>query len=269
LLGKLPCRKGRTARHQILAVRLGALFGILWLSFLLIWPVADEQAAQALPGTYSSDAVEIWWGRVPRSKPLEIKSPDGMNSFIAEYHRDTAEIDVYLTIKGRRFKTDIGELVNCEVLWSPDSQALGVTYSDGGSVGTYHARIYRVEQGGFQVEDPSAEVDEVFLSQKLVCFRPEAPNVGVICWLGGSTRILLAAEIPPHSNCDNSGTFKAYEVSLPSGEVVRTYGQIEAKRLFGRHLGTELRHANDGCLLRPKSCQIPALHRGAGAAVDE
>jgi hypothetical protein len=171
-------------------------------------------------------------------------------------------LTVYLESEGGRFCTDIGEMVNSEVLWSPDSQAFAVTFSDGGSVGTYHTRIYIIEKEGARVEDPTGKVEKRFSSHKLVCFTPEAPNIGAICWMGSSSRLLLAAEIPPHSNCDNFGTFEAFEVSLPSGRILRTYGQVHARRLFGRNLGSELENSDDGCFLKPKSCRIPALHAG-------
>ena len=79
-------------------------------------------------------------------------------------------------------------------------------------------------------------------------------------WVKGSSEILVAAETLPHSNCDNMGTFRAYLIRLPDGHILKSYGQIEAKKLFWKHLGAELRDADDDCILRPGSCDIPQLH---------
>lgn len=215
------------------------------------------------PGTFSRNATEVWGWTGP-SKSLTIKSPNGQNAVIVEYHSQSSpspeNATVYLEIGGRRLRTKIGQLVNSEVQWSPDSKALAVTFSDGGDVGTYHTRIYWIENQAFRVQEPTAGVKQAYLSHKLVCFQAEPPNIGAIEWLGSSQQILLAAEIPPHSNCDNFGTFKAYQVQLPGGRIVKVYGQIEARRLFGPHLGAELANADDTCITKPGSCDIPQLH---------
>lgn len=237
----------------------------LILAFLMFLAVASRRssanASRAPLGVFSRASTEIW-GRT--GAPMVIKSPDGRCALIAEYHYGVkggmGRSTVYLEIGGKRFPTNIGSLVNSEVQWSPDSKALAVTFSDGGDVGTYNSEIYWIESDGFRVGDPAASVKTAYRSQRLVCFEPEPPNIGVITWLGSSQRILLAAEVPPHSNCDDFGTFKAYMVQLPGGRVLKVYGQIEAKRLFGPSLGQELANANDECFTKPGSCQIPQLH---------
>lgn len=225
--------------------------------------VVCAQVSQGSTGVFSRSATTIWpSSSVPKS--LVIKSPDKQCALIAEYHPQSGmrsqAITVDLQIHGVRFHTNLGQLVNSEVQWSPDSKALAVTFSDGGDVGTYHTQIYWIEEHGFRVQEPTQSVKRTFALQKLVCFEPEPPNIGAIEWLGSSERIVVAAEIPPHSNCDNFGTFKAYEIRLPEGEILKVYGQIEAKHLFGPHLGPELANANDDCITKPGSCDIPQLH---------
>ena len=89
------------------------------------------------------------------------------------------------------------------------------------------------------------------------CFEPEEPNVGAIKWDGGSSRLLIAIEVPPHSSCASMGTFRAYEISVPEGRVLRQYTQLSAKTLFAGRLGEELINADDDCDARdpnPKTC---------------
>ncbi|MHB8412372.1 MAG: hypothetical protein ACYDDI_10570 [Candidatus Acidiferrales bacterium] len=147
-----------------------------------------------------------------------------------------------------------------EVMWSPDSKAFAETYSDSGAVGGFHVLVYYVGQNGLRIIEPTARVIREFLSHPRTCFVPEDPNIGAIEWIRGSSELLVAAETLPHSNCDNMGTFRAYIIHLPDGDIVKSYGQIEAKKLFWKHLGDELRSADDDCIRKPGSCDIPQLH---------
>jgi hypothetical protein len=150
------------------------------------------------------------------------------------------------------FRTNIGALVNAEVAWSPDSKAFFVTYSDGGNVGTYHVRIVYVMESGIRAIEPLPNGRLLF---KPRCFAAENPNVGAIGWIGNcSDQLAIAVEVPPHSSCASMGTFKAYVIQLPAGNVVSTYGQIEAKRSFSNLIGSELRDADDTCVEKPHSC---------------
>ncbi|MHB8526026.1 MAG: hypothetical protein ACYDD2_07715 [Candidatus Acidiferrales bacterium] len=170
--------------------------------------------------------------------------------------------EAFLKVGGKRFQL-FGGHVDPEVMWSPDSKAFAETYSDAGAVGGFHVLIYYVEQNGLRIIEPTAFVIREFLSHPRACFEPEDPNVGAIEWISGSSEILVAAETLPHSNCDGMGTFRAYVIRLPDGTIVRTYGQIEAKKRFWRHLGEELRGADDDCIRKPGSCDIPQLHPGS------
>ncbi len=72
--------------------------------------------------------------------------------------------------------------------------------------------------------------------------------------------MILVAEIMLHSNCDSFGTFKAYEVDWRARRITRTFDQIEAKRLFGRSMGIELRNAPNECIRSPRRCWVSTNH---------
>jgi hypothetical protein len=88
---------------------------------------------------------------------------------------------------------------------------------------------------------------------------PEPPNIGAVAWLS-DTRLLVAAEIMPHSNCDSMGTFVAYEFALPTGRLERRYDQLEAKKRWRAQLGVELLEAPDECIRKPRACFVPFNH---------
>jgi hypothetical protein len=213
-------------------------------------------------GEFSADAISLWELSAPQ--PRTVLSPDHLKRIVVyePVKSDVTSDEFFMTLGGRRIDLFAGQ-VEPEVLWSPDSKAFAETYSDGGAVGTFHVVIYYVEKDQLRAIEPTAAVTKEFLSHPRVCFEPEDPNIGAIEWIKDSTEILVAAETLPHTNCDNMGTFRAYIIRLPSGDIVHSYGQIQAKKLFGKHLGVELRAADDDCILKPGSCDIPQLHLGS------
>jgi hypothetical protein len=198
------------------------------------------------------------------SQGRTVISPDHLKRIVVyeQVKDDVTSDDFFITLRSKRIPLFAGH-VEPEVLWSPDSKAFAETYSDGGAVGTFHVLIYYVEKDQLREIEPTAAVTKEFLSRPRICFAPEDPNIGAIKWLKDSSERLVAAEILPHSNCDDMGTFRAYRIRLPGGDIVKSYGQIEAKKLFGKHLGVELRAADDDCILKPGSCDIPQLHSGS------
>jgi len=84
--------------------------------------------------------------------------------------------------------------------------------------------------------------------------------VAAVKWLESSRKLLVAAEIIGHTNCDSMGTFRGFVVDIPSGRVLRSYTQIEVKQLFGPDLAPWLRDTNDKCILDPPSCYVSTNH---------
>lgn len=243
----------------------------LWRLFIWCLPCAcflalpckakGVKEADAQLGDFSANAVSLWRSNAPRRWTID--SPDRLKKIVVyePTKGDAANGEFFIKVGGKETQLFAGG-VDPEVLWAPDSKAFAETYSDGGAVGTFHLVIYRFNGNKLRATEPTAEVTKAFLSHPRACFTPEDPNVGAIEWIKGSSEILVAAETLPHSNCDNLGTFRAYVIRLPSGRILRSYGQIQAKKLFWKHLGVELRGADDECILKPGSCYIPQLHLG-------
>ena len=166
---------------------------------------------------------------------------------------------VELVSPGRKLTARIFFGLNTEVLWSPDSKAFAVSGSSEGANGLYWTDVFLIE-GERLVTIPLAPLIQRTFGHPVKCGWPEDPNVAAVTWTEASTRILLAAEIIHHSNCDSFGTFKAYEVHLPTKTVIKTYDQLETKKLFKPELGTELAGAPDNCVRNPKSCYVQANH---------
>jgi hypothetical protein len=54
------------------------------------------------------------------------------------------------------------------------------------------------------------------------CWEPELPNVGAVAWIEGSAKLLLAAQVPPHSSCREMGKLRGYVVSVPRGAILES-----------------------------------------------
>jgi hypothetical protein len=223
---------------------------------LLIASQALAQQTNASGGVYSRFAVSIWGG----PSGSVIPSPNGKSVIIIQRPRFAGRdglLAVVVKAYNREFKTQIGSWVNAEAAWSPDSRAFFVTYSDGGSVGTYHVKVVYVTNAGLRIIEPITNERTLLVPS---CFGLESPNVGAIKWMRpDSSRLLIAVEVPPHSSCPSMGTFGAFEIALPEGSIVSRYGQIAAKKVFANDLGEGLRDADDACILKPVSCVPPGL----------
>jgi hypothetical protein len=231
--------------------------------FLFAFGLATSAATR--DGIFSRLATPIW--SIAR-QPKGLASPDGLGIIHAVEVESSADdswpFKTWVTRSGRNYRLPFGGFVSAEVAWSPDSSSFFVTYSDGGAVGLYHVLVYSIDKAGLHSAEPIRNGSRLL---RTTCFTPEDPNLGAIRWGTDSKSLLIAAEVPPHSNCALMGTFRAVEIAVPGGKVLKAYNQLEAKRVFGEILGIELRNADDDCVKKPRSCvppglRLPISHRG-------
>ena len=111
-----------------------------------------------------------------------------------------------------------------EVAWSPDSRAFFITESRGGNVGTFIVSVYTVENGIIRYFDVMQKAISEF-KKHYMCYVPEVPNIGAVKWLGGSDKLLLMSEVPPHSGCPEMGKVRGYIVEVPSGRIVEEFDE--------------------------------------------
>lgn len=189
----------------------------------------------------------------------EFPSPDGLKKIIVKV-KPMEQPKLFVGITGHEYPVLFSSWPCPEFQWSQDSKAFYVTYSDGGAVGNFEVKVYYPSGEGVNIIDPTSAAQKDFLAHYPKCFEPETPNLAGIAWIKDSNHLLIAAEVLPHSNCDMMGTFAAYEIEVPSGNILKKYGQLEAKKMFWRLLGPEFRNADDTCFTKPGSCEIPMLH---------
>lgn len=219
------------------------------LSFALRCLLAT-QAAFAIDAhqgiaAFSQQATAVWMAN-ERRPVVRAVAPDGESQVVfalkSRGARDRAEdpFQAEFLLYGRCYRTDIGSLTAAEVLWSPDSKAFALTYSDGDVVGNYHLVIYWATPSGFRIQDLTPALHKRARRWRKVCDGDDPTNVGAICWRRDYQRIVIGAEVPNHSVCPDMGSFRAYEVELPSSRIVQEWPESAARRLFAGALGTEL-----------------------------
>ena len=219
-----------------LAVLLAASIGL---------PASQKHSCPEGPHTlYSKRAVSAANG-------LEgLKSPDGTKFLTVrlvedEKNPDGSYLSFTVSIAGKKFSTRLPGF-GAEVLWAQDSSAFAVTQTEGGGGIGYRVYVFYVGENGLKKVEVSGAVEKAF-GTPVKCEVPVAPNTGIVDWVSGSDRILVAAEVVPVSICQCSGTFKVYEVSLPDVRILHAYSQVEAKQKFSKLLGCELTDADDNC----------------------
>lgn len=182
-------------------------------------------------------------------KPLRVPSPDGKSFLDVKYETDPAYPDIDFvslhvsTPDGNVRKVgQVGE-VEGEVVWSPDSAAFFLNGNTGG-VGEYLFGVYRLQEKDLGLEYMSKEVQRdmvrTFLCRvkgvancdKLLADPEGFANVVALDWIGGSSRIVVMAEVPCSSSqggimCQILG----YELEVPSGKILR---RMEAEELGKR-----------------------------------
>ncbi len=224
------------------------------ISTLAVCAVLAAAAFAQAPGSffqscrsgYSSSAVSL---NDAFDHPVRATSPDGKKILIARMIQDDKDPDgIHISYKvrvgGRTLTTKLLGF-NGEVAWSPDSRAFAVNQTEGG--GSLGARyVFFVEDDGLHKLDVSAPIEKDF-GHPVRCEVKVAPNTGFVSWQPDSSTLLVAAEVVPVSICKCMGSYRLYEINLPSLTIARTYSQTEAKRQFKDLLGCELQNSDNSC----------------------
>lgn len=220
---------------------------------LALMSCAGAQTMPPQEGLYAAHA----------SSAEAVRSLDGKNVVSLRRLDDNAD-DFPTEVKVQSGDVSMTRVINsgldAEILWSEDSKAFSITGSLGGANGPYETDVFILKSDRL-VRIPLTRLIELAFGHPVKCGWPERPNVGAIKWLHGSRRLLVAAEIVAHSNCDSMGTFRGFVVDVRTRRIVKSYNQLMVKRLFWADLGRELKDADDSCIRDPQSCFVPYNHR--------
>ncbi len=208
------------------------------------------RAAHPLPYTVNPDP-ELRGARVP--------SPNGKYEIacnvipkeqkVSESVSETLEAPA-CELVGPQRRTPIDLQVGPEALWAPDSDAVAITHSRGGALGTYQVLIYRPASTG-PVEIATAVRRDLarrfpacvgggctVAQQKRMRKRSDWVNVAAIRWMNNSDRLLMMAWVPDSSAFGaNLGKFNGYVVESRTGRILNRYSEAEFKKKFRKDCG--------------------------------
>lgn len=151
---------------------------------------------------------------------------------------------------GRHVPIDLQ--VGPEALWAPDSDAVAITNSRGGALGTYQVLIYRPEENG--ATNVTSEVQRDLAKRFPACAGSEAGcsasqrkrmrrdtswvNVAAIRWMHESHTLLVMAWVPDSSEFGvNLGRHQGYVIDARTGRILNRYSEAEFTRKFRKYCG--------------------------------
>lgn len=192
---------------------------------------------------------------------VQVPSPNGRRKL--EFPSDGGEDDTYtfVAIVGRRrYPIKIDGYVDPHVIWANDSSGALFTFSNGGANCCWETKLLSFDGEQVDATDPTQQVADDFIAYRdklgIKCEVPhEYPNLYPIGFLDRS-HALIAAETVGHSICDCFGSFRAYEVELPSGRIQNSLNQARTKKMFGDKLPFVSNDPNDDWDVDPRSCAL-------------
>lgn len=169
---------------------------------------------------------------VEGARRLALKAPDSSKVAILN------GMSLFVEKKGGRLPGTEGVGVSglAELAWAPDSAAFVITESLGGAVGEWRVTVFLVGVDRIRRLDVTREVFRRF-RRHYVCQDSEEPNVGAVAWLKSSRKLLVVAEVPPHSSCQQMGQVRGYVVEVRSGKVVQEFTEQQLRARWSHDLG--------------------------------
>lgn len=177
------------------------------------------------------------WSRyamqVPSGRGFVVPSPDRTRTMVVN--------GMTLSVLEGRQPMDgaesIGLLLPAEIGWSPDGKAFFITSSDGGSGGTWDVGLFLLERDRFIYSSIADESMDLFMKE-YPCTAPLLPNAGLLRFVPGTMRVLLAVEAPMDSSCADRDALRGFIVEVPSGKVLRELDRTRLVEEWGEALGS-------------------------------
>ncbi len=239
-----------------------SLLSVLFL-LAFIAATAQQKPSAATDPLYSSVHSII----IPEGEQYtkRIVAPDGLKFVTAKLVDDPKDGElqrIEVAVGGHTFPLP-AEGRGAEILWSPDSRRVAVTYTYCCSGFSPWLHVYEVSESGVR----DLHVQDALTSgfgNGIRCDKGTPASqwalTAAVKWLD-SSHLLAAVQVPNVSVCDSMGVFELREMSVPDLSILKTYDQLQAKRLFRSDLGGNLLDANDACVRDPKSCSVAYHHR--------
>jgi hypothetical protein len=132
-------------------------------------------------------------------------------------------------------RTPLKELsASVRVVWADDSQHFAVTWSDGGELGGFHVRAFRID-GDTVTELPAApKAFEAFKARHWCESRGD--NVQAHRWLPDSKQLVLVLSVYPTGDCGKElGHTEGYVVDAATGNIRQHWSEKQLNQYIRTH----------------------------------
>ena len=115
--------------------------------------------------------------------------------------------------------------------WAPDSNAFFLMWSDGGAIGNFHVRVFRIHDHRV-VELRTTKRAEAEFAKEHYC-KSRGNNSFALRWPADSDSLVIASGVYPTSDCGNDlGLILAYVVRTDNGTIITRYSKSETEALM-------------------------------------
>lgn len=112
-----------------------------------------------------------------------------------------------------------GLSASVSVVWSDDASSFAVTWSDGGAIGNFHSRVFKIK-GDSVVELPATKKAFDLFKTRHWC-KTRGDNIQAYGWLADSADLVLVLSVYNTGDCGKDlGHTEAYVVDAPTGKIV-------------------------------------------------
>jgi hypothetical protein len=192
------------------------------------------------------------------SKSVTVPAPNGKLALWTDGQENArssseneSELDYFIERGGQRLSPAIRTYNSPYALWSPDSDFLAITSSDGGLVGNWKVFVYEVVGSTVVQHNVMKQVQanltrtypgginppglNFFSDKERAQFARDDTWVNVLAcrWLHNPERLLVNAQVPPSSGYGaNMSKSIAYIVEPRSGRILHSYTEQESEQLW-------------------------------------
>ncbi|MDR3735033.1 MAG: hypothetical protein P4L10_05770 [Acidobacteriaceae bacterium] len=120
------------------------------------------------------------------------------------------------------------------VVWSKEGSSFAITWSDGGAVGDFHVRAFRIS-GNQLKEEPVAKYAMRNFKTRHNCIA-RGDNIQAYKWSNSGDKLLLVLSVYPASDCGRDlGHMEAYWVQADNGAILQHLNLRELKAYIKLH----------------------------------
>lgn len=237
---------GEKMKKTVLAI------GSLALLLSSLSPIALGQAVECppgcSPGRWSARAIDLSSERTKapeRARNISIYSSDRHKIIRVVKEQWWVEDGARRLEPGQHGQSQV--LYPAEIAWAPDNNTFFLTQSIGYTTG-YYTEVYRIKDTRVErLGNVNPTVMRAFAIHHDCKYFDKGvnigskPNIAGLNWMQDSDRLLMVAEVPPISICQQMGYFGGYMVSISSGKILERYSPQQLIDHWEKVLGDRLK----------------------------